>query len=85
MTQGRPVLLFGDVVYVRLAAAPTAEYGGFVVATDGALCLAGMPSAFWTEINSRWAHFTACNEHDAAVTSCQELACAVCGHPDFGA
>lgn len=57
-TQGRPVLLYGDVVYVRLAAAPTAEYGGYVVTTDGALCLAGMPSAFWADVRSRWAFFS---------------------------
>ncbi|KAK9799412.1 hypothetical protein WJX73_005424 [Symbiochloris irregularis] len=53
LQEGRPMLLFGDVVYVRFASSPTTEYGGYVVATDGALCLAGMPSAFWQQVTNR--------------------------------
>ena len=52
--QGHPVLLFGDVVFVRLASAPTIEYGGYVVFTDAATCLLGMPAAFWEAVDSRY-------------------------------
>jgi hypothetical protein len=47
LPQARPGLVFGDVVYFRLAAAPTVEFAAAVVATDGSRCLLAMPDAFW--------------------------------------
>lgn len=48
MWQGRPALLFGDVVYVRAEEQWSVEYAAAVVAIETTLVFLSMPNKFWS-------------------------------------
>ncbi|KAK9825126.1 hypothetical protein WJX81_000626 [Elliptochloris bilobata] len=50
LPEGRPALVFGDVVYLRFADAPGVEYATAVVATEQATCLLAAPPALWQRV-----------------------------------
>eukprot|EP00884_Botryococcus_braunii_P022696 jgi/Botrbrau1/910/Bobra.0167s0026.1 len=53
LPEGKPALIFGDLVYVRAAAATNVEYAMVVLETSGTRVLLGAPHSFWEEFR-RW-------------------------------
>lgn len=49
LPEGRPSLVTGDCLYVRLDSQPAEEYCGQLVAADGNRCLVAMPPAWWVQ------------------------------------
>lgn len=50
--QGRPVLLPGDMLYLRSEVHPDIEFGTRLLATDGTTCLLVPPSTFWQRLEA---------------------------------
>jgi hypothetical protein len=50
--QGRPVLLPGDMLYLRSDAHPDVEFGTRLLAADGTTCLLVPPSTFWQRLEA---------------------------------
>lgn len=51
-SQGRPVLLPGDTLYLRSEAHPDVEFGARLLAADGTTCLLVPPSTFWQRLEA---------------------------------
>eukprot|EP00891_Asterochloris_glomerata_P007086 jgi/Astpho2/7086/Aster-x1407 len=55
LPEGRPTLVLGDNVFLRLVAELDTEWAGVVVATEQTRCLVAMPHAFWEKQQSDFA------------------------------
>lgn len=47
LLEGRPVLVMGDSVHIRMADSPTVDYQATVLATSASTVFLCMPNAFW--------------------------------------